>query len=124
MSPISPFRRNRGVPFACAAALLCAALPLGASGTLAQDAGPEPAAACAAARDFLDRQLVGNDPREIETCETAIVAGRVARWVAIFDVETVGRTKPPVPIFLTFQVVMTHTPELSPPWHLEMIRAD
>ena len=114
MRPVSLFRRIRDVAFACAAALLCAGFVLSVSGALAQDASPEPAAACAAAREFLERQLVGNDPREIETCETAIVAGRGARWVAVFEVQTVGRTKPPIPISLTFQVVMTHAPELIP----------
>ena len=80
--------------------------------------------ACAAARQFLDRQLVGNNPREIETCDTAIVAGKDGRWVVFFDVETVSRTKPPVPVFLTFKVEITHAPETDPPWRLEMISGE
>jgi hypothetical protein len=103
---------------------LGAAFPLAVSGARAQGAGPEPAAACAAARAFLDRQLVGNEPREIETCETAIVAGRGTRWVTVFDVRTVGRTAPPVPVLLSFQVVMTYAPGQRPPWRLETIEAD
>lgn len=96
---------------------------LGAAGQAAAQE-PDPAEACRAARAFLDRQLEGNNPREIETCETATVAGSGLRWVAIFGVETVGRTKPPGPVSLTFKVVMTHRAGEDPPWRLEMIAGE
>jgi hypothetical protein len=87
----------------------------------ARAADPDPAEACRAARAFLGARLDPRVTHSIEPCDTATVAGRGARWVAVFRVETADRQGGTTE--LTFRVILAHAPDMDPPWRLELIAA-